>query len=115
MNAWAVPSELMPLKMCAAVSSFDQFAEGWSLAQIEDDAEPVPRSYSVDILFESPFQNVPLVNAGISGFDIDNEDTARLSVNVSGISAEGFTLEITTVQRTRVYAVDVSWLALGYA
>lgn len=54
-------------------------------------------------------------NGSPVGFDIDNRDIARVKVKTERMTANGFMLVIETWRHTRVYGVDVSWLALGHA
>ena len=84
-------------------------------ASLDVDAAPAPRKYEHYVAFETPFSAPPVLHTGISGFDIDNRDSSRLSVRAEDISANGFKLVIETLMHTRVYKVDVSWLALGSA
>lgn len=106
-------SSLIPFKVCSSVVSLDQYLPDWTLAEIDTDATLEPRSFVQYIPFDSPFANVPLVHAGITGFDIDNRDTGRLSVGIEGISNSGFNIVVQTWMNTRVYKVEVSWFALG--
>ena len=109
------PSDgLIPLKMSAATLRLEQFEEGWTLARFEAAADPEPKQYERWVSFDAPFSNVPLVQVGLAGFDIDNRDTARLRVRAERITANGFMLVIETWRHTRIYGVDVSWLALGH-
>jgi hypothetical protein len=55
----------------------------------------------------------PNVSSGISGFDIDLQDAARLSVGAEAISLTGFRLVVRTWRQTKVYRVEIGWLALG--
>lgn len=108
-----IGSSLMPLTMSSAIIEFDQFTPDWSLAQLSEEGVSEPRSFTAHVDFDTPFGNVPIVHVGISGFDIDNCDTSRLSVRTSSISPTGFDLVIQTWLTTRVYKVEISWLALG--
>ncbi len=108
-----IGSSLMPLTMSSAIIEFDQFTPDWPLAQLPEDDAAEPRSFTAHVNFDTPFGNVPIVHVGISGFDIDNRDTSRLSAHASAISPTGFDLVIKTWLNTRVYKVEISWLALG--
>ena len=105
---------IVPLTMRSAVIELDQSSPEWSLAQTGDDDTTPPRLFRTHIAFDAPFANVPMVHVGLSGFDIDNRDTARLSVRAEGISATGFDLVVATWRGTRVYRVEISWIALGH-
>jgi len=108
-------NDIIPLTMCSAVVTLDQYVPGWTLADFIGDAKPGPRRYEHYVRFNTPFSNIPLVHAGIAGFDIDNRDTGRLGLAVEDINREGFKLVIRTWMHTRVYQVEVSWLAIGNA
>jgi hypothetical protein len=108
-------TSLIPLKMSSSIVSLDQFVEGWTLARFEGEADPAAKQFEYWVSFDSPFANVPLVHVGLVGFDIDNRDTARVKVKTERMTANGFMLVIETWRHTRVYGVDVSWLALGHA
>ncbi|MET0089937.1 MAG: H-type lectin domain-containing protein [Candidatus Thiodiazotropha sp.] len=108
-----ISSGLVPFRMCSATVSLDQFVTGWTLARFEGKADPQPRAFEQWIDFSTPFSNLPLVQLGVVGFDIDNRDTARLKVRAERITANGFMLVIETWRHTRVYGAEVSWLAIG--
>ena len=99
--------------MCSAVVTLDQYLPGWNLSDIEKTAKPPPRHFVYDVSFNYSFSNVPLVHTGITGFDIGNNDTGRLSVRAEEITNDGFKIVVETWMHTRVYKVDVSWLAIG--
>ena len=115
MNDQSIMSDLIPLKMCSSIQVLDQYEENWLLAQVDDCESPQPRSFEYYIPFENPFSTSPVVHAGIAGLDIDNRDTARLSLRITEITPEGFRVAIETWRHTIVYKVEVSWLALGSA
>jgi hypothetical protein len=104
-------SEVLPLSMCSSLAKFGSDDEGF-LLHIAD-GEDGERTFRSRIDFVSPFVAPPLVHVGLSGFDIDNSDTARLRAHAEAISATGFELVLTTWGRTRVYAAETSWLAIG--
>jgi hypothetical protein len=54
-----------------------------------------------------------VVQLGLTGFDIDQRDTARLSLKAADITPTGFMAEVWTWANTRVYAVEFNWLAIG--
>lgn len=106
-------SALLPVKMSAAIVAFDQFTPGWTLAETADCTTETPRRFVSTISFESPFSVTPLVHVAIAGFDVDHRDSARLSLCAESISMTGFDIVVQTWQHSRVYKVEVSWLALG--
>ncbi|WP_455212738.1 H-type lectin domain-containing protein [Kaarinaea lacus] len=102
---------LVPIKMCSAIVEFNQFTPDWTLAQ--ENASEGSRTFVSSVLFDVPFSNVPIVHVGLSGFDIDQRDSARISVHAEAITSNGFDMRIKTWRNTRVYQVEVSWIALG--
>ena len=115
MNNQSQDPGILPLTMFSSVATLDQNLPDWTLAQIEASESPKPRSFEYYIRFDYPFSNVPLVHTGITGFDIDNGDTNRLRIYTENISSDGFNLVVQTWMYTRIYKVDVSWIALGNA
>jgi hypothetical protein len=106
-------ASLTPWKTASAVVSLGGETPGWNLADCPEDNPEAPRTFSIHIEFAERFQWPPVVQAGLAGFDLDQRDSARLSVAVTKVNATGFDLSITTWMTTRVYSVEVSWLALG--
>jgi hypothetical protein len=51
---------------------------------------------------------------GITGFDIDHRDNARLNVGIVAIDERGFQLELRTWWNTRLWSVELNWIALGH-
>jgi hypothetical protein len=99
--------------MCSAIVEFDQFTPDWTLAQ--ESVPEEPRTFVSNVMFDMPFSNTPIVHVGLSGFDMDQRDSARISVGAEAITSTGFDMRIKTWQNTRVYKVEVSWIALGQA
>ena len=99
--------------MSSAVIEIDQYSSGWQLAQTPREDATEPRVFKTHAPFAVPFANIPMVHVGLSGFDIDNCDTARISVRAGAISATGFDLLVMTWRNTRVYKVEISWIAPG--
>lgn len=104
----------VPLTMRSAVIELDQSIPNWQLAQPGDGDAAQAREFRTYISFELAFANVPMVHVGLSGFDIDNRDTARLTVRAENIGQAGFDLVLSTWMGTRVYRADVGWIALGH-
>lgn len=102
----------VPWKILSSSATFNVLSEGWNLAEIEAGEEQT-RSFSVEIVFDSPFLATPVVQLGISSFDIDQRDSARLTVLATQITEAGFTAVISTWANTRVYAAGFNWFAIG--
>lgn len=104
-------SQLLPLQMFSGRERFDTEDEGWTLHQPGGD---FGRIFTSRVTFERAFKSKPALHVGLVGFDIDNRDTARIRVNAQEITIAGFTAVIETWLGTRIWSVEVSWLALGH-
>jgi hypothetical protein len=109
MENYAAP--VLPLKITAAVLHLDSTLPGWTLLEPGGEAQ---RTYTTRVAFENPFRLAPVVHAAISGFDIENSDAARTKVSVGAVDDAGFELRIETWLATRIWSIDVSWLAIGH-
>ena len=106
-------SSSVPWKVLSSHVAVSVLTEGWSLADFEPAAEQDIRSFAVWVAFDSPFFSMPVVQLGLTGFDMDQRDSARISVKADNITESGFQASITTWAKTRVYAVEFNWLAIG--
>lgn len=104
---------IVPWKTASSVFNVGINSAGWNLAEVPDGEIDLPRTFVTEVTFLEPFNAAPLVHAAIVGFDLDQRDSARVSVAVTLVTNVGFTLAVTTWRETRVYGVEVSWLALG--
>jgi len=104
-------SNVIPLTVLSAVAVLDNKLEGWTLLEVP---ATEPRVFSFVVAFERAFSSAPLVHAAIAGFDVENHDSARLRVRAENITPTGFVIRVETWLNTRVWAVEVSWLAIGY-
>lgn len=109
----AMHTDLLPIRMSSSIMTFDQTTPGWTLAEIDEQAMEQPRRFISKVNFDSPFSYTPLVHISVTGFDMDNRDSARLSVHAEAITPTGFVIALQTWQYSRVYKVEISWLALG--
>ena len=98
--------------MLSAVTVLDSSLEGWNLLDVPAEG---PRTFQFDVAFERAFAAPPVVQVGICGLDVGNHDSARLRVRAVDINPKGFTLRAETWLNTKVWSVDVTWLALGTA
>jgi hypothetical protein len=105
-------ADLHPLFVCSSVVKVSAETDGFDLHQVGDARE---RTFQTRVAFASPFYDTPVVHAALAGLDIDNSDTARISVGATNVDATGFDLVVTTWLGTRVYAAQVSWLAIGHS
>ncbi len=103
---------LIPWTILSAPVSLGLGSEGWELhTDLAEDGGI--RTYTSRVAFAAPFMVVPVVQVGLTGFDIDQRDTARINLRAEDINCEGFTVVVTTWAGTRVYGVDFQWLAIG--
>jgi hypothetical protein len=94
----------------AGTVTLDTSHTGWVLDQPRGGSERFFRTW---VAFSQRFSTTPLVHVGVAGFDIGNQDSARLTAAVSHITPEGFEIVLTTWLSTRIWRVDLSWLAIG--
>jgi len=103
-------SNLVPFKLLSSVASLTHQLDGWTL--LEAGAEQ-PRFFRYRVPFESAFARAPVVQLSVVGVDASNQDNLRLKVRAVDIDDAGFTIEAETWFNTRIWSVDVSWLAIG--
>lgn len=106
-------TSLTPWKAASAVVSLGVETPGWNLAEVVEGEPHAARTFTTPITFSEPFQFVPVMHSSLVGFDLDQRDSQRVSVAISNTSTTGFDLAVTTWMASRVYSVEVSWLALG--
>ncbi len=105
-------SDLVPFALASSVVKLNYELEDWNLAE-PGEPESEPRAYVYHVDFEVPFQTAPVVQVSLTGFDLDQRDSARLNVESIAIDMYGFDIVVSTWNETRVYGVDVSWIAIG--
>ena len=101
------------LKSLAATVNLGTLTEGWNLTTPLAEGADEMRVFRFNVFFGTPFVSPPVVHLGLTGFDIDQRDSKRLTINATEITPVGFVAEIATWRETRVYSVAFSWLALG--
>jgi len=102
---------IAPLAMLSAVVSLDSSLPDWTLLEPGDGA--APRRFSMPITFDVAFKAPPVVQLGVVGVDASKDDNLRLKVRAEAISPSGFELVAETWLNSRLWGVDVSWLAIG--
>ncbi len=102
---------VQPFSFLAGREVLDADSAGWHLDQLPVDEGD--RSIRTRVMFSTPFANPPLVQLGLTGFDISNQDAARLTASVANVTPEGFDIVIGTWLNTRLWKVELGWLALG--
>jgi hypothetical protein len=103
-------SQVAPLTLLSAIEILDSSLEGWTLL------EPTPaasRTYRQEVTFVRPFSVPPIVQVGIVGLDVSNADNIRVRVRAVDILPTGFALQAETWLNTRIWSVELSWLAIG--
>jgi hypothetical protein len=102
---------VLPLSFIAGAARFDESLPGWGLLEPNGDGV---RSFNGRITFDREFSSPPVVQIGITGFDIDNGDNARLNVGIIAVDGKGFDVELRTWWNSRLWSVDLNWLAIGH-
>lgn len=102
----------LPWKVLASQVGVGLLTEGWTLDE-EAPAGGEVRCFRVAVVFDTAFDSVPVIQLGLTGFDLDQRDSARVSLKATEITPHGFQAEIWTWAGTRVYAVEFHWLAIG--
>jgi H-type lectin domain len=106
----AAMAPIAPLALLSAVVPLNSSLPDWNLLEPGDGE---PRRFSFAVSFAVPFSAPPVVQLGVVGVDADNTDNLRLKVRAEAISSTGFDLIAETWLHSRLWAVDVSWLAIG--
>ena len=102
----------IPWNILSSTVGVGILTEGWTLA--EPVTEPdTARSFVVEVVFDSAFSATPVVQLGLTGFDLDQRQSGRISLKAGAITRFGFQAIISTWSTTRVYAVEFNWLAIG--
>ena len=101
---------MTPLNLLSAVVVLDTSLEGWTLL---DQGTQSDRVFQHHIVFERAFSAPPLVHTGIVGIDVSKDDNVRVRVRAVDITSNGFILEAATWLNTKIWSVEVSWLAIG--
>jgi hypothetical protein len=103
-------SSVAPLTLLSATLVLDASLDGWSLLEPSDETE---RAFHCPVSFNRPFSTPPIVQVGIVGLDVSKDDNLRVRVRANGITESGFTLQAETWLNTKIWSVEVSWLAIG--
>ncbi len=100
-----------PLCFLSGTEALGNAHDGWPLDEAAQDDQD--RVFRAKVVFARPFRAVPIVHIGIVGFDISNHDAARLTASVEGVTVSGFDIQLSTWLNSKIWRVDVSWLAIG--
>jgi hypothetical protein len=104
---------MLPWKSLAASLQVGVLTSGWNLAEPPQDGAEDARVFRYTVHFANAFEAPPVVHLGLTGFDIDQRDSGRLSLRATEITNTSFVAEISSWRDTRVYSADFSWLAVG--
>ena len=74
-----------------------------------------PREHRQPVRFDESFRDTPIVQIGLSMWDIDNQQNQRVDIQATEIAPDGFTIVFKTWGDTRVARVRAEWLAIGAA
>lgn len=74
-----------------------------------------PREARREIVFDTAFRDIPVVQIGLTMWDIADQGNQRVDVWAEDVTAERFTIVFATWGDTRVARVRVGWLAIGPA
>jgi hypothetical protein len=106
-------SSMQPWKTLSASLQLGVLTAGWNLSEPPAESTDDARVFRFTVYFAAPFDTAPVVQLGLTGFDLDQRDSNRLSLRVAEITPASFVAEISSWRDTRVYSVEFSWLALG--
>jgi len=101
-----------PWNLLSSTVGVGILTDGWTLAEPVTDPDTA-RSFVVEVVFDTVFSATPVVQLGLSGFDLDQRESGRISLKTGAITRFGFQAVISTWSSTRVYAVEFNWLAIG--
>jgi hypothetical protein len=105
-------SPTVPWQVLSSRVGVGVLTEGWNLDVTAPQTEG-SRSFTVDIAFASSFSSVPVVQLGLTGFDMDQRESSRITLKAENITESGFQAVISTWASSQVFAVEFNWLAIG--
>jgi len=100
-----------PLNFLAGTAALGSLSEGWTLDEAPHGAPE--RAFRTRVSFNRSFQGAPLVHLGIAGLDASNQDSTRLTACADNVTPEGFEIVLRTWLHSKLWRVDVNWLAIG--
>jgi hypothetical protein len=103
-------SSIAPLTVLSSAVVLGTSLEGWSLLDPSGDSD---RIFRYRVSFDQGFSAPPVVHVGIVGLDASKDDNLRVRVRAIDITAAGFVVEAETWLNTRLWSIEVSWLAIG--
>ena len=103
-------SYVAPLTLLSASVVLDASIDGWALLEPSGEGD---REFRYAVSFSRSFSSPPIVHVGLIGLDVSNGDNLRVRVRALEITENGFTLWAATWWNTKIWSVEVSWLAIG--
>lgn len=83
-----------------------------SLAAYSLDKNNGERAMTIDVDFETPFNQKPQIILTVTQLDSDKESNVRYNVEAISISREGFTLKVRTWSDSKIFSISGYWLAI---
>lgn len=80
--------------------------KGYSLDKNSGD-----RIFTLEVRFNKPFETIPNVTVGLNKMEFDKNTNARVDVQATAVSRDGFVLRIKTWGDSRVLVLGGSWVA----
>ena len=87
---------------------FSEFADGGSMWTGEG-----PRERRTAIKFSQPFRSPPVVQIGVSLWDVDMSSALRAELLADNTTCDGFDAVFRTWSDTRIARIRVNWTAIG--
>ena len=83
-------------------------SEGYNLNKGEG-----KRSFNIEVRFEKPYESTPEVLVTINHVNVETKDGVRVRYEVitKGISRDGFIIELTTWDDSKVHELRGNWIA----
>ena len=87
---------------------FPDFADGGDMWTGQD-----PRERRTAVQFSETFRSAPVVQIGVSLWDVDTSNALRTEIEARDITPKGFSAVFRTWSDTRVARIRVTWMAIG--
>lgn len=87
---------------------FSDFSDGGDMWTGEG-----PRERKIAIRFSEAFRTAPVVQIGVSLWDVDTSSALRAEVKAEDVTNEGFNAVFRTWSDTRIARIRAAWTAIG--
>ena len=73
-----------------------------------------PRSHTIEVRFEKPFETTPEFLLSVTHVNVETKDGVRVryEVETKGVSRDGFIIEMSTWDDSKVHELRGKWMAL---